>query len=186
MDLRAGRLAQHSMHLVDSESCSATCADKVSALGASKGGSTGDVDGRVANCWRPAGPCTSRSFAAACSVGGSGGPDGLGTARGSLQLRFERGSNVAMRPSACGCMHMVAELLLGHQTPCMLPRSIPGVPFHSAGLDGPPWVAKVVHCGVWVIGPHTHRRRGGGPTSGGVPAGIIKSFVRAFLCVISS
>ena len=156
------------------------------ALGASKGGSTGDVDGRVANCWRPAGPCTSRSFAAACSVGGSGGPDGLGTARGSLQLRVERGSNVAMRPSACGCMRMVAELLLGHQTPCMLPRSIPGVPFHSAGLDGPPWVAKVVHCGVWVTGPHTHRRLGGGPTSGGVPAGIIKSFFRAVFCVIPS
>ena len=159
------------------------------ALGASKGGSTGDDDGRVANCWRPARPCTSRSFAAACSVGGSGGPDGLGTAWGSLELRVERGSNVAMRPSACGCMRMVAELLLGHHTPCMLPRSTPGVPFHSTGLFGPPWVAKVVHCGVWVIGPHTHccrRGGGGGPTSGWVPVGIIKSFLRAVFCVIPS
>ena len=170
------------MHPVDSDSCSTTCADEVVALGASKGGSTGDVDGRVANCWRPAGPCTSRSFAAACSVGGSGGPDGLGTARGSLQLRFERGSNVAMRPSACGCMHMVAELLLGHQTPCMLPRSIPGVPFHSAGLDGPPRVAKVVHCGVGVTGPHTHRRLGGSYIGRGAGRNHEKLFSFGFLC----
>ena len=126
----------------------------------------------------------------ACSVGGSGGPDRPGTAWGSLELRVERGSNVAMRPSACGCMRMVAELLLGHQTPCMLPRSTPGVPFHSAGLVSPPWVAQLVHCGVWVRGPPTAGRRGGegggGPTSGGVPAGIIKSFFRAVFCVIPS
>jgi hypothetical protein len=135
----------------------------MAALGASKGGSAADDDGGVANCWRPAGPCTSRSFAAACLAGGTGGPDGLETAWGTLELRFERGSNVARRPSACGCKRLVAELLLGPQTPCMLPRSIPGVPFHSDRLLGPPWVPKGVHWVVWVIGPHTHRgaERGG-------------------------
>ena len=91
-----------------------------------------------------------------CSAGGTGGPDGLETAWGTLELRFERGSNVARRPSACGRMRLVAELLLGPQTPCMPPRSIPGVPFHSDRLS-PPWVPKGVHWVVWVIGPHTHR-----------------------------
>ena len=93
----------------------------MAALNASKGGSTADDDGRVATCWRPVGPCTSRSFAAAWSAGGYGGTDGLTTACGTLELRFERGSNVAMRPSACGRMRLVAELLLGPQSPCMLP-----------------------------------------------------------------
>ena len=157
MELRAGRLAQHSMHVVDSESCDAKLADNMAALGASKGGSAADDDGRVATCWRPAGTGTSRSFAAACSVGGPGGTDGLETAWGTLELRFERGSNVARRPSACGRKRLVPELLLGPQSPCMLPRSIPGVPFHSDRLDGPPWVPKGVTWGVWVIGPHTHR-----------------------------
>ena len=96
----------------------------MATLGASKGGSAADDDGGVATCWRPAGPCTSRSFAAARSVGGPGGTDGLETAWGTLELRFERRSNVARRPSACGRMRLVAELLLGPQSPCMLsPRT---------------------------------------------------------------
>ena len=129
----------------------------MAALNASKGGSTADDDGRVATCWRPVGPCTSRSFAAAWSAGGPGGPDGLETAWGTLELRFERGSNVARPPSVCGRMRLVAELLLGSQSPCMLPRSTPGAPFHSDRLLGPSWVLKGVHWGVWVIGPHTQR-----------------------------
>jgi hypothetical protein len=40
MELSAGRLAQHSMHLVDSESCDAKGADNMAALGGVKGGST--------------------------------------------------------------------------------------------------------------------------------------------------
>ena len=40
MELSAGRLAQHSMHLVDSESCGTKGADNMAALGAVKGGST--------------------------------------------------------------------------------------------------------------------------------------------------
>ena len=157
MELRAGRLAQHSMHVVDSESCDAKLADNMATLGASKGGSAADDDGGVATCWRPAGPCTSRSFAAAWSVGGPGGTDGLETAWGTLELRFERRSNVARRPSACGRKRLVLELLLGSQSPCMRPRSITGALFHSDRLDGPPWVPKGVTWGVWVIGPHTHR-----------------------------
>ena len=129
----------------------------MAALNASNGGSTADNDGRVATCWRPVGPCTSRSFAAAWSAGGYGGTDGLTTACGTLELRFERGSNVAMRPSACGRMRLVAELLLGSQSPCMRPRSITGALFHSDRLLGPSWVLNGVHGGVWVIGPHTQR-----------------------------
>ena len=162
MDLEASRLAeQHSMHLVDSGSCCSPCADNMAALGAAKGASMDDDDGMVATWWRPSEPCTSRSFAAACSAGGSGGMARLEAAWGTLELRVERRSKVAMGPSACGCMRMVAELLLGHQSPWMLPRSIPGVLFHSGGLVGPPWVPKGVHSRVWVIGPHTHRGGGG-------------------------
>ena len=40
MDLAAGCLAQHSMHLVDSGSCDAKGADNMAALGGVKGGST--------------------------------------------------------------------------------------------------------------------------------------------------
>ena len=67
-----------------------------------------------------------RSFAAARSAGGYGGPDGLETAWGTLELRFERGSNVARRPSACGRMRLVAELLLGSQTALRVPACSPG------------------------------------------------------------
>ena len=148
MDLVASRLAQHSMLLVDGESCLPSCADKMAALGVAKGASTKDVKGGVTIRWRPAEPCTCRSFAAACSAGGSGGMARLGAAWGTLELRVERRSKVAMGPSACGCMRMVAELLLGHQTPWMLPRSIPGVLFHSGGLVGPPWVPEGGHVGV--------------------------------------
>ena len=48
MDLGPSRLAQHSMHLVDGESCLPSCADKMAVLGVAKGGSTDDDDGRVA------------------------------------------------------------------------------------------------------------------------------------------
>ena len=40
MELSPGRLAQHSMHLVDSGSCDAKGADNMVALGGVKGGST--------------------------------------------------------------------------------------------------------------------------------------------------
>ena len=123
MDLGASRLAQHSMRLVDGESCSASCADNMAALGVAKGGSTDDVDGGVATWWRPAEPCTCRSFAAACSAGGFGGAARQEAACGTLELRDERRSNVAMGPSPYGCVRMVAELLLGHQTPCMRLRT---------------------------------------------------------------
>ena len=40
MELSAGRLAQHSMHLADSGSCVTKGADNMAALGGVKGGST--------------------------------------------------------------------------------------------------------------------------------------------------
>jgi hypothetical protein len=125
-----------------------------------------DDDGMVANWWRPAEPCMCRSFAAACSAGGSGGMTRLEAAWGTLELRDERRSKVAMGPSACGCTRMVAELLLGHQTACMLPRSFSGVLGDSGGLCGPPWVKKLGHGGVWVFGPHTPRTGCGRKFSG--------------------
>ena len=51
MDLVASRLAQHSMRLVDGESCLPPCADNMAALGVAKGGSTKDDDGGVATWW---------------------------------------------------------------------------------------------------------------------------------------
>ena len=66
----------------------------MAALGDAKGAFMADDDGRVATWWRPAEPCTSRSFAAACSAGGSGGMARLKAAWGTLELRGERRSNV--------------------------------------------------------------------------------------------
>ena len=63
--------------------------------------------------------------------------------------------------SPYGCERMVAELLLGHQTACMLPRSFSGVLGDSGELCGPPWVKKLGHGGVWVFGSHTPRTEGG-------------------------
>ena len=96
MDLEASRLAQHSMHLVDGESCSATCDDKMAALDVAKGGSPDDADGGVATCWRPREPSTRWSIAAACSAGGSSGMVELLAASSILGLRIERRGNVAM------------------------------------------------------------------------------------------
>ncbi len=80
------------------------------------------------------------------------------------------------------CERMVAELLLGHQPACMLPRSFSGVLGDSGGLCGPPWVKKWGNGGVWVFGPHTPRTEGRSRTSGGVPFRIIESFFRAGFC----
>ena len=158
----------------------------MAALDVAKGAFMDDDDGMVATWWRPAEPCMCRSFAAACSAGGSGGMARLGAAWGTLELRVERRSKVAMGPSACGCMRMVAELLLGHQSPWMLPRSIPGVLFHSGAASWSTLGAK--RCPFSGLGdrtPYAPRRRGG-PTSGGVPFCIIKSFYRAVFCGIPS
>ena len=113
------------MWLSQNHVCLDVTTDNMATIGASKGGSAADDDGGVATCWRPAGPCTSRSFAAARSVGGPGGPDGLETAWGTLELQFERGSNVARPPSACGRMRLVAELLLGPQSSVAHSHTVP-------------------------------------------------------------
>ena len=139
MDLGASRLAQHSMRLVDGESCCSSCADKMAALDVAKGGSTDDDDGRVATWWRPAEPCTCRSFAAACSAGGSGGLTRLEAACGTLELRDERRSNVGMGSSPSACVHMEAET-----------RSVLRVPACALGPAPAVWatqVAYVVHPG---------------------------------------
>ena len=84
MDLEASRLAEHSMHLVESGSCLPPCAANMAVLDVAKGASLDDDVGMVATWWRPAEPCMSRSFAAACSAGGSGGMARLEAAWGDL------------------------------------------------------------------------------------------------------
>ena len=96
MDLGPSGLAQHSMHLVDGESCLATCDENIGALDVTKGGSPDDADGGVVNWWRPREPSTCRSFASACSAGGSSGMARLEAASSTLELRDQRRSNVAM------------------------------------------------------------------------------------------
>ena len=161
----------------------------MAVLGAAKGASMDDVDGRVATWWRPAEPCTSRSFAAACSAGGSGGMARLEAAWGTLELRDERRSNVAMGPSACGCMRMVAVLLLGHQSPWMRPQEHSPSLWRSVPLRWASWstlgAKRCPFSGLGDRTPYAPRRRGG-PTSGGVPFRIIKSFFRAVFCGIPS
>ena len=127
MDLVASRLAQHSMRLVDGESCVASCADNMAALGVAKGGSTKDDDGGVATWWRPAEPSTCRSFAAAWSAGGSSGPARLVDACGTLELRDERRSNVAMASSPSACVHMEAETRSVLRVPACAPGPAPAV-----------------------------------------------------------
>jgi len=84
--------------------------------------------------------------------------------------------------SPYGCTRMVAELLLGHQTPWMLPRSIPSVLFHSGGLVGPPWVPTDVHSRVWVIGPHTHRGRRSREGGSYIGRGAVPHHQKLFSC----
>ena len=89
--------------------------------------------------------------------------------------------------SPYGCERMVAELLLGHQTACMLPRSISGVLGDSGGLCGPPWVKKMGHGGVWVFGSHTPRTEGGSYIGRGAVTCDQKLFsMRFFVAVPSS
>ena len=102
------------------------CDDKMRALGVAKGGCPGDADGGVVNWWRPREPSTCRSFAIAWFPGRSSGMVELLAASSILDLRIERRGNVAMCPSLCVCVGMVAELELGHLTPIMRLRTSSG------------------------------------------------------------
>jgi len=117
---------------------------------------------------------------------------------GAARLTQEQAPSVAMGLSPYGCMRacvhacMVAELLLGHQTPCMLPRSIPSVLFDSGGLCGPPWLKKWVKNGViWrrlcmgIRTPYAPRTQGGSYIGRG-PLRLIKSFSHAVFCAVYS
>ena len=127
MDLVASRLAQHSMRLVDGESCFASCADNMAALGVAKGGSTKDDDGGVATWWRPAEPSTCRSFAAAWSAGGPSGAARQEAACGTLKLRDERRSNVAMASSPGGCDALETETRSALRVPACAPGPAPAI-----------------------------------------------------------
>ena len=110
----------------------------MAVLGVAKDGSPDDADGGEATCWRPAEPSTRWSFAAAWFPGRSSGMVELLAASSILDLRIERRGNVAMWPSLYGCVCMVAELVLGHQTPNMRLRTSSGGLGYSGDLFGPP------------------------------------------------
>ena len=78
----------------------------MAVLGVAKGASTKDVKGGLAIWWRPAEPSTCRSFAAAWCAGGSSGAARQEAACGTVELRDERRSNVAMAssPGVCAAM----------------------------------------------------------------------------------
>ena len=127
MELGPSRLAQHSMRLVDGESCLAKGADNMAALGVAKGGSTKDDDGGVATWLRPAEPSTCRSFAAAWSAGGPSGAARQEAACGTLELRDERRSNVAMASSPGGCDGLEAETRSALRVPACAPGPAPAI-----------------------------------------------------------
>ena len=56
---------------------------------------------------------------------------------------------------------MVAELVLGHQTPNMRLRTSSGGLGYSGDLFGPRWVPNSGHLGVRVSSGHTHHTKGG-------------------------
>ena len=113
MDLRAGRLAQHSRHPVDSESCSTACADKMVARSVAKGGFKDDVESTVANCWRAPEPSTCRSFAVTCSAGASGHPAELTFTWTTQKLRIQRRGLIAIDHLRNGAVGLVAEPVAG-------------------------------------------------------------------------
>ena len=110
----------------------------MAALGVAKGGSPDDADGGVVNWWRPREPPTCRPFAIGWRPGRSSGMVELLAASSILDLRIERRGNVAMCPSLCVCVGMMAELELGHLTPIMRPRTSSGGLGYSGDLFGPP------------------------------------------------
>ena len=155
----------------------------MAVLGVAKGGSTDDVDGGVATWWRPAEPCTCRSFATAWSAGGSSGAARQEAACGTFELRDERRSNVAMASSPSACVHMEAETRSVLRVPACAPGPAPAIwATQVAYVVHPGCLTKGGQFGVRVSSCHTHRMRGG-PTSGGGPLCVIgKLFSRGFLC----
>ena len=99
----------------------------MAVLGVSKGASTDDDDGRVATWWRPAEPCTCRSFAAAWTAGGPSGAARQEAACGTLELRDERRSNVAMASSPGGCDGLEAETRSALRVPACVPGPAPAI-----------------------------------------------------------
>ena len=66
-----------------------------------------------------------------------------------------------MCPSLYVCIGMVAELVLGHLTPIMRPRTSSGGLGYSSDLFGQPHVPNGGHFGVRVSSGHTHHTEGG-------------------------
>ena len=131
------------------------------ALGVTKGGCQDGADGGVVNWWRPREPPTCRPFAIGWRPGRSSGMVELLAASSILDLRIERRGNVVMCPSLYVCIGMVAELVLGHLTPIMRPRTSSGGLGYSSDLFGQPHVPNGGHFGVRVSSGHTHHTEGG-------------------------
>ena len=154
----------------------------MATLGVVKGGSTDDDDGMVVTWWRPREPSTRWSIAAACSAGGSGGMVELPAASGILELQAERRCDVAIDPLRLSAVDRVGQPGMATQSACMLTRTSSGTLGYLDGLFGPPWVIKGILGAFWMIGPHTHRPRGGSYIGRVAVACHQKLFSCGFLC----
>ena len=85
----------------------------------------------------------------------------LPAASGILELRTERKSNAAIDPLRLSAVDRVGQPGMATQSACMLTRTSSGTLGYLDGLFGPPWVIKGILGAFWMIGPHTHRPRGG-------------------------
>ena len=85
----------------------------------------------------------------------------LPAASGILELQAERRCDVAIDPLRLSAVDRVGQPGMATQSACMLTRTSSGTLGYLAGLFGPPWVFKGILGAFWMIGPHTHRPRGG-------------------------
>ena len=85
----------------------------------------------------------------------------LPAASGILELQAERRCDVAIDPLRLSAVDRVGQPGMATQSACMLTRTSSGTLGYLDGLFGPPWVFKGILGAFWMIGPHTHRPRGG-------------------------
>ena len=143
--------------------------------------------------WPPGGDRQSRvraglSLLLGLSAGPASGAARQEAACGTVELRDERRSNVAMASSPGGCDALETETRSALRVPACAPGPAPAIwATQVAYVVHPGCLMASVRC-LSVIQPtssHTHRMRGG-PTSRGGPLCVIKSFSRAVFCAVPS
>ena len=106
----------------------------------------------------------------------------LPAASGILELQAERRCDVAIDPLRLSAVDRVGQPGMATQSACMLTRTSSGTLGYLDGLFGPPWVIKGILGAFWMIGPHTHRPRGGSYIGRVAVTCHQKLFSRGFLC----